>query len=317
VALGHEALNHVASMRQSLETVVAGWGNAGRKNAIVSRAEELGLASATRTEWIDWFSLQSNVIIDLPGTSPHLVYVVAHYDKTDMNPLRLVSALFNGVFDDFIPIFSDGAVDNGTGVSVALELAHSVATRPHSLSYRFLFPGSEETGLRGTRAHLASLTTEETKRIRQAINIDTVGVNFADNCVTEDVGVKKALDAAERIDVPLSLSPSNSDNDSDYAPFSKNGFQDDFLLGLQNNYIGGLLPQRSWFGTPFTTAIMSFSACGMNGSQGQNNFVFPVHGPSDNLSGVNLVRLYEQYAIINELLLQEEEMAARESGSDR
>jgi hypothetical protein len=62
---------------------------------------------------------------------------------------------------------------------------------------------------------------------------------------------------------------------------------------------------------------MNFSACGMNGSQGQGNFVFPVHGPSDNLSRIDLFRLYEQYLIINEMLLYEDELAAKESGADR
>jgi hypothetical protein len=234
-----------------------------------------------------------------------------------MNPLRLVSAQLNGMLDDLIPIFSDGAVDNGTGVSVALELAHSVASRPHFLSYRFLFPGSEETGLRGTRAHLARLAAEETESIRQSINIDTVGVDFAENCVTESEDAKKAIDVAIRLNAVLTRSYSMSDSDSDYAPFRNNGFQKDFLLGLKNNYLGGLLPQRSWFGTPFTTSVMNFSACGMNGSQGQGNFVFPVHGPSDNLSRIDLFRLYEQYLIINEMLLYEDELAAKESGADR
>lgn len=318
LAADPEAAKHISSMSHTLEAIVAGWGNAGRKNAIMARAQEFGLEGGMRAEWIDWFSLQDNLIIDLPGTSPQLVYVVAHYDKTDMNPVRFVSAFFNGFLDDLIPIMSDGAVDNGTGVSVALELARAVAARQHFLSYRFLFPGSEETGLRGTRAHLAGLSPEETQRIRQAINIDTVGVDFAKNCVSEDnPWSHKALEVSRRLNVPLSLSPDTSSNDSDYAPFRNNGFQQDFLLGLQNNYLGGLFPQRSWFGTSFTASVVNFSACGMSGSQGQGNFVYPVHGPSDNLSRVDLGRLYEQFQIVNELLIHEDALAAQKGAPAR
>lgn len=300
------SLDRATSLQTSLQTVVAGWGNPGRKNAIVARAGELGLDRSLRTEGIDWFTIQNNVIIDLPGTSPELVYVVAHYDKTDINPLRLVSSLFNGILDDLMPFTSDGAVDNGSGVSVALELAHAVSKRDHALSYRFLFPGAEESGLRGTRAHLAGLPMDEKKRIRMAINIDTVGVDFAGNCVSEDALSSKAIDAARRANAALALAPPNTSSDSDYAPFQKNGFLSDFLLGLENNYIGGLLPQRSWFSSSFTVATLNFSACGMTGSQGSANLVFPVHGPSDNLSRIDLTRLYEQFIIIDELLRAED-----------
>jgi hypothetical protein len=275
----------------------------------MDRAREFGLERSLRTEWIDWFSFQSNVIIDLPGRSPDLIYIVAHYDKTDMNPVRLASTMLNGALDDFIPIISDGAADNGTGVAVALELARAISQRDHFLSYRILLPGSEESGLRGTRAHLAGISMEEAQRIRLAINIDTVGVDFAENCVSEDEFSGKAMDAAKRSDVSLSLAPPAVANDSDYAPFQRNGFVNDFLLGLENNYLGGLLPQRSWFGSRFTTTTLNFCACGMSGSQGAGNLTYPVHGPSDNTSHVDLKRLYEQFLIVNELLLTEDRLA--------
>lgn len=304
------SLDRATSLQTTLATVVNGWGNPGRSNAVVTRANELGLGNALHTEWIDWFSIQNNVVIDLPGKSPDLIYVVAHYDKTDVNPIRLVSSLFNGIFDDLMPFMSDGAMDNGTGVAVALELAHAVSLREHTLSYRFLFPGAEEAGLRGTRAHLAGLPAEETKRIRLAINIDTVGVDFAENCVNDDEQSNKAMDAAKRAKVDLTLSPPNSLNDSDYAPFRRNGFLYDFLLGLENNYIGGLLPQRSWFGSTFAANVINFSACGMSGSKGTGNLAYPVHGPSDNMSRVDLERLHDQFLIINELLLAEDSRPA-------
>jgi hypothetical protein len=304
------SLDRATSLQTTLATVVNGWGNPGRSNAVVTRANELGLGSALHTEWIDWFSIQNNVVIDLPGKSPDLVYVVAHYDKTDVNPIRLVGLLLNGVLDDLMPFMSDGAMDNGTGVAVALELAHAVSQREHQLSYRFLFPGAEEAGLRGTRAHLAGLSAEETKRIRLAINIDTVGVDFAENCVTEDEQSGKAMEAAKRSNVELTLAPPNDLNDSDYAPFRRNGFMYDFLLGLENNYIGGLLPQRSWFGSTFTASVINFSACGMSGSKGTGNLAYPVHGPSDNMTRVDLERLHDQFLIINELLKAEDKRPA-------
>lgn len=311
-----EEYSHAESMGKSLETVVDGWGNLGRLNGVERRAEELGLGEMMSTEVIDWFSLQRNLIIDLPGRSPQLIYVVAHYDKTDINPLKYASLILNGLLDDLIPFpsISQGALDNGTGVAVALELANTIAHNNHFLSYRFLFPGAEESGLRGTRAHLAGLSAEEKAWIRMAVNIDTVGVDFARNCLFLDpmdsLLQNEILAAAKRNGAEVEISESAEDASSDYAPFRSNGFQNDFLLGVRLNFIGGILPQRSWFGTSFSCPTVNFSACGLTGPQKGETYLSHIHGPLDTLAGVNITRLHEQYALVLDFLRGKDKTAA-------
>ncbi len=312
-----EAYRHAESMEKTLKTVVDGWGNLGRLNSLERRVEELGLNRFMHTEFIDWFSLQKNLILDLPGRSPQVIYVVAHYDKTDSNPLKYVSIPLNGLLDDLIPLpsMSEGALDNGTGVAVALELAAWMGQREHFLSYRFLFPGAEESGLRGTRAHLAGLSREEEAEIRLAVNIDTVGVEFAKNCLFLDpvdpLLQQEIFSAAERNGAEMEIgSNPTEDTSSDYAPFRSNGFWNDFQMGFRFNLIGGLLPQRSWFGNSFSCPVVSFTACGLSGPQNGTTFLSHIHGTQDTLAEVDITRLYEQYTLACDFLLDEDKAAA-------
>ena len=64
---------------------------------------------------------------------------------------------------------SQGSIDNATGVAVALQLAKSIAERDNKFSYRILLAGSEESGLRGSRAHVARLSLEEFDKIIPAL----------------------------------------------------------------------------------------------------------------------------------------------------
>jgi hypothetical protein len=84
----------------SIEALAGSWTNLGRQGAVRERAAVLGLGPTMRTEWIDWFSFQRNVVIELPGRSERTIYVVAHYDKTDVNPFKLASMLVNGLLDE-------------------------------------------------------------------------------------------------------------------------------------------------------------------------------------------------------------------------
>src|SRR5262245_24971885 len=83
------------SLLRSVESLAERRTNFGRYRALEQRVAELGLADRARSEWIDWFSLQRNLLVEIPGDSERIVYVVAHYDKIDATPLTTVSVLLN------------------------------------------------------------------------------------------------------------------------------------------------------------------------------------------------------------------------------
>ncbi|MEK9612937.1 MAG: M28 family peptidase, partial [Flavobacteriaceae bacterium] len=190
--------NEIKELSTYLEKVVNAGGNHYRKKAIVNQLEEFGLKEQTISKRIDWLSVQKNIVVNVQGKSDSLIYIVAHYDKTDINPLKLASVFLNGLLDPLISwsYTSQGAIDNATGVSVALQLAKSLSKKENHYSYRILFSGSEESGLRGSRAHVARLKPEEFYLIKFVINIDVVGVKEKQNCVymlSDDDLEKKAL----------------------------------------------------------------------------------------------------------------------------
>lgn len=315
-APGDAALGSRAqSLRSSVEALASRHTNLGRLSAVRERAGALGLAGRTRVEWIDWFSLQRNVVIELPGSRPGagVVYVTAHYDKTDLNPLKLVSLLTNGLIDELtgLTYLSQGAIDNASGVAVALELAASAAREPLPHALHVLLPGAEESGLRGTRAHLSKLPAAERARVRFALNIDSVGSSDAPDCVSANVSdpllAEAARAAARRIGVGLGLEPIPEGASSDFAPFRAHGFWRDLGRGLLFNLPGGLLPQRSWFTRRFAVPVANFSSCKVIDWSDRLGvaLLLPVgriHGPRDRASRVDLRRLDAQYRLLRELL---------------
>ncbi len=303
------------SLRTSVEAIASRHTNLGRMAAVRERARDLGLAERTRTEWIDWFSLQRNVVIEVPGADPDagIVYVTAHHDKTDLNPFKLASLLTNGLIDELagLTYASQGAIDNATGVAIGLELAAGAVRDPLPHTLRVLLPGAEESGLRGTRAHVSRLSEAERARVRLALNVDSVATVESADCISTNVsdprlvGVARA--AAEHVDVELGLGEIPAGASSDFAPFRAHGFWRDLGRGILFSSVAGLLPQRSWFTGPFSVPVASFSACELIGVSDlvAGTILLPlgrIHGPRDRASRVDLRRLEAQHRLLRALL---------------
>ncbi|PLX91973.1 MAG: hypothetical protein C0619_06780 [Desulfuromonas sp.] len=309
----NSALPAIAGMQTTIDDIAGSGGNLGRLAALQKQIETRGLAPYLSSQHIDWYGLQKNLIIEIPGKSSQIIYFVAHYDKTDANPLTFVSLMLNGFLDTLIsPIFlSDGALDNATGVSVLLELAQQRSRLENYYTYRFLFVGSEETGLRGSRVHVARLADAEKASIQFAINVDTVGVKGAENCITDGVSDPQlsyqAIAAAKKLGYTLESDPSPTYSTSDYLPFQELSFASDFAYGLQLNFVGGILPQRSWFADPGSVPVLNFSSCGIMQSSADfiTSFLLPfgqLHSFRDSAELVDLGELYELYLILDGML---------------
>ena len=94
-----------------------------------------------------------NVILDLPGEIPQYIVLTAHYDSTSL---------------------SQGAYDNMSGAIGLLGLIEYFKDHPHRYGLRFIFTGSEERGLLGSKAYCAA-NEEALKDIMFCINIDMIG----------------------------------------------------------------------------------------------------------------------------------------------
>ncbi|MDB4015343.1 M28 family peptidase [Flavobacteriaceae bacterium] len=125
------------SLSKSVEETVNARGNHYRKKVFIKQSSSFGLEENTRQERIDLLSVQKNIIVDIPGESDSLICIVAHYDKTDTNPLKAASIFINDLLDPLISwsYTTHGAIDNATGVAIALQLAKSIAERDNKFSY--------------------------------------------------------------------------------------------------------------------------------------------------------------------------------------
>lgn len=94
-----------------------------------------------------------NVICDIPGEIDEWIVLTAHYDSTSL---------------------SQGAYDNMSGSIGLLGIADYFKDHPHRYGLRFVFCGSEERGLLGSKAYVAA-HEEELKKVVLNINLDMIG----------------------------------------------------------------------------------------------------------------------------------------------
>lgn len=303
----------IKDLNGSVEKIVNSGGNLKRGKAIVKRAKEFGLFERTVSENIDWLSFQKNVMIEIKGKTDSLVYIVSHYDKTDVNPLLLPNILLNGVLDPLISwsYTSDGALDNATGVAVSLQLAKIISESNLKYTYRVLLVGAEESGLRGSRAHVARMSDNIAKKIRYMINMDVVGVKDKSNCVYTNVSNDKlssiSLEAAKELDIELGVGRMPALGCSDYASFQKTSFLTDFGRSLKFNLIGAFIPQRSYFTKKKQTEVINFSSCNLlDAGDYIGGVIFmpigSIHGFRDTIKLVDEKKLYEQYLLTLHLI---------------
>jgi aminopeptidase YwaD len=145
------------------------------------------------------------LVLDLPGRGPDSIVISAHLDG---HP------------------HGESAIDNATGVVVALALARALARKiadcPRGL--RVCLTSAEEWGLVGSRLWLERMDAAERRRMRLDINLDSVG--GAQNFTALTSGFAK-LDAwvratAERADLSLATHLPLMPN-SDHANFTAHG----------------------------------------------------------------------------------------------
>ena len=107
-----------------------------------------------------------NVILDMPGETDEYIAFTAHYDSTSL---------------------SQGAYDNMSGSVGLLGIAEYFAAHPHKRGLRFIWCGSEERGLLGSKAYCED--EEALKDCVLNINLDMIGCTmgkFAACCTTEE-----------------------------------------------------------------------------------------------------------------------------------
>jgi aminopeptidase YwaD len=116
----------------------------------------LGWVRATIMIEVEEYEEQtSTLVFDIPGETKEMIVLSAHVDGHDIN---------------------ESAMDNASGVATALTVIRAVA--PHVQRWRrgvrLAFFSAEEWALTGSAHYIASLSSDEQRRIALNINLDTV-----------------------------------------------------------------------------------------------------------------------------------------------
>ena len=143
-----------------------------------------------------------NVVLDLPGQIDETVVLTAHYDSTSL---------------------SQGAYDNMSGSVGLLGIAEYFKDHPHRYGLRFIWCGSEERGLLGSKAYVRD-HEEELKKFALNINLDMIGCimgKFIGCCTCEEALVKYLEYMGSELGFPIAVRQDVYSSDS--TPFADKG----------------------------------------------------------------------------------------------
>ncbi len=145
-----------------------------------------------------------NVICEIPGTEhpEEVIVFTSHYDSV---------------------VFSHGMFDNASGTVNNLELVRYFAKNPPKRTMRFIFTGSEERGLLGSKAYVAD-HKDELENIRLCINVDMTGplLGYDTALVMADMAVCHAMDFY-KMEIGFPMEVKQDIYSSDAIPFADNG----------------------------------------------------------------------------------------------
>ncbi len=143
-----------------------------------------------------------NVILDLPGETDEYIVLTAHYDSTSL---------------------SQGAYDNMSGSVGILGVAEHFSSHSHRYGLRFIWCGSEERGLLGSKAYCAA-HEEELGKVVLNINLDMIGCimgKFIACCTTEEALTHYIRYMGSELGWPITVRQDVYSSDS--TPFADKG----------------------------------------------------------------------------------------------
>ena len=158
---------------------------------------------------------------------------------TDELPSRNVVAIKNGGRGGPVVVIgghydsvpgTPGASDNGSGIATILVLAEELAEANLPFELRFIGFGSEELGLLGSAAYVASLDREEQDRIIAMLNFDALGSGSLEIGGHFEL-TRRGLEVAEEIGISAIQGIEPPGASSDHATFRDAGIPSMFFFG--------------------------------------------------------------------------------------
>lgn len=186
------------------------------QNYILAALKKNGYTPKTQPFTTGAGSEAANIEVIKPGHFPQVIIVGAHYDSVNTGA---------------------GVDDNGSGVSVLLEVSNRLMDVETPYTIHFVFFDAEETGMEGSRFYAAKMSSSDIENTIAMINLDSLAVgDFSYVYGNEgEAGVIRdwSLEYARKNGIPLITQsgknpayPAGTTVDaSDHVPFLRRGIQ--------------------------------------------------------------------------------------------
>lgn len=175
--------------------------NINTKDAIALIRKGANMAKIT-VKQEEYEGTSENIVLDLPGEVPETIVLTAHYDSTSL---------------------SVGVYDNMSGCVGLLGILDYFKDHPHRYGLRFVWCGSEERGLLGSKAYCAA-HKDELERVVLNINLDMIGSimgKFIGCCTAEEKLMHYTQYLASQLGFGIAMSQDVYSSDS--TPFADQG----------------------------------------------------------------------------------------------
>lgn len=150
-----------------------------------------------------------NIIGTLRGSTDGVIVLGGHYDSVDAGP---------------------GAVDNGSGTAVLLELARVAGQQTHKNTLVFIAFDGEEFGLLGSEYYVKNLTPDARAKIKGMLNFDMLGGGSGPLLAGGDGELGKTTrDVAAQMGITANNFRLGANAGSDHEPFQTAGIDTVFF----------------------------------------------------------------------------------------
>jgi len=126
-----------------------------RETALLKLFTEAGCQTANLSEQPVPHRRQPNIICVLPGATPAVIVVGAHFDHVSEG---------------------EGIIDNWSGASLLPSLFQSIAGSPRKHTFIFVAFTGEEEGLLGSAYYVKNLAKDQLSNVEAMINLDSLGL---------------------------------------------------------------------------------------------------------------------------------------------
>ena len=155
-----------------------------REAALLKLFAQAGCQAANLSEQPVPHRKQPNIICVLPGSTPDVILVGAHFDHVSRG---------------------DGIVDNWSGASLLPSLFQSLAGSPRKHTFVFVAFSGEEDGLLGSAFYVKQLPKDQLSKIEAMINLDTLGLGPTEVWVSQSdpLLVNRLIVVARLLNLPI------------------------------------------------------------------------------------------------------------------